>query len=70
MFGARTAENARGKGPGFDSRRGTPVQHIFLDVDDDEDEVHEEGHKDDEDDEDENEDEDEDEDEDDKRRGW
>ena len=54
----------RGQGPGFDSRRGARVQHIFLDIDDEKDEPEE--HKDDEDedehdedDEDENEDEDE-----------
>ena len=38
--------SARGKGPGFDSRRSAPVQHILLEIDDDEDE---EDHKDDED---------------------
>ena len=30
-------ENIGGKGPAFDSRRGAPVQHILLDIDDDED---------------------------------
>ena len=46
----------RGKGPGFDSSQGAPVQHILLDIDEDEDEddeheeheEHEEDHKDDE----------------------
>ena len=46
-------ENIGGKGPGFDSRRGEPAQHILLDVDDDEDDEHEEDHKDDEDEDDE-----------------
>ena len=42
-------ENARGKGPGFDSRCGAPVQHILRDIDDDdEDDEHEGAHKDDE----------------------
>ena len=30
-------ENAGGKGPGFDSRHGAPVQHILLTIGDEED---------------------------------
>ena len=57
-------ENARGKGPGFDSRCGAPVQHILRDIDDDdEDDEHEGDHKDDDDEDDGNQNENEDEDE-------
>ena len=34
---AGSPENGKGKGPGFDSRRGAPVQHSLLDIDDEED---------------------------------
>ena len=37
-----SAENAGGKGPGFDSRRGALGQDILLDIDDDEDDEHDE----------------------------
>ena len=43
-------ENTGGKGPGLDSRRTAPVQHILFDVDDDADDEYEEAPKDDEDD--------------------
>ena len=48
LFGARALQKRpRKKGPGFDSHRNAPVQHILLDIDDGED-----AHKDDEEDED------------------
>ena len=72
LFGARLSRKRRGersRSPGFDSRRGAPLQHILLDIDDEDDE-HEGDHKDDEQDEhDEDKNDDEDEFEDDRNEG-
>ena len=47
LFGARALQKTPGgKGSGFDSRRGAPVQHILLDIDDDEGDEHEGDHED------------------------
>ena len=39
------SRKCRGKGSGFDSRRGTSVQHILLDIAADEDDERAEDHK-------------------------
>ena len=45
---AGLSRRGRGKGPGFDSCCGEPLQHILLDIDDYENDEHDGGHKDDE----------------------